>query len=110
MLKSTIFRRKYLAMGSCCIQEQEIWDKVVADIMQREKIHPVTPGHVQVMDCVRKFYLEKERAPSVQEICNYTGLSLESFFSLFPDWPHTLFLTDSIASLVLGLPIWNVEI
>ncbi|MFZ7103900.1 MAG: TusE/DsrC/DsvC family sulfur relay protein [Peptococcaceae bacterium] len=110
MLKSTIFRRKYLAMGPCCIREEKIWSKVVEDILQRENIQPITPEHYAVMNCVRKFYLEQERAPSVREICDDTGFKLGIFFALFPDWPHTLFITDSIVSVVLGLPVWNVEI
>jgi len=110
MLKSTIFRRHYLAMGPRCVREEEVWQKLVDDVLKREGISPVTPNHYQVLAQVRTYYLEKERAPSVKEICSNTGLSLGDFFALFPDWPHTLFIIDSIAAVVLDIPIWNVEI
>ncbi|KJS81770.1 MAG: hypothetical protein JM58_16190 [Peptococcaceae bacterium BICA1-8] len=110
MLKSTIFRRRYLSMGARCIKDGEIWKQVVQDVLKRDNINPITSRHHDVMNCVRKYYLEKERAPSVVEICEFTGLTLKDFFSLFQDWPHTLFITDSIVSLVLGIPVWNVEI
>ncbi|NLW25667.1 MAG: hypothetical protein GXY91_10615 [Clostridia bacterium] len=109
MLKSTTFRRHYLSMGCQCVKDENKWKEMVHDVLKRENIMP-TPEHYKVLDLVRYFYLEKERAPSVKEICEYNGLSFSEFFSLFPDWPHTLFIIDSIVAIVLDIPIWNVEI
>lgn len=108
MLKATNIRNHYLALGSCCIKNEETWWKFVEDVFKRENI-TATPEHYQVLDCVRSFYLEKDRAPSVGEICSYTGIPMERFFTLFQDWLHTLFIVDNIVSNVLEIPIWNVE-
>lgn len=108
MLKASGFRRHYLAMGSQCIYDEKTWQELVQDVLKRENIKP-HKEHFEVMNCVRRFYLKNERAPSVGEICNYTGISLEDFFILFPDWLHTLFIADSIVSIVLEIPVWNVE-
>lgn len=110
MLKSTTFRRRYLGMGPCCVKEDKIWDELVQDVLKREGIKPITNDHYKVLTQVRTYYLERERAPSVREICSQSGLSLADFFALFPDWPHTLFIVDSIVAVVLGIPVWNVEI
>lgn len=97
-------------MGSCCVTKDEIWNELVLDVLNREGISPVNLDHFRVLTEVRTYYLKKERAPSVKEICANTGLSLGEFFALFPDWPHTLFIIDSIVAVVLNIPIWNVEI
>lgn len=109
MLKSIIFRRRYLAMGSRCITEEDVWHELVQDVLKREGITPVTSDHYKVLLNVRNYYLEKKRAPTVREICSNTGLSFGEFFALFPDWPHTLFIIDSIVAVVLEIAIWNVE-
>ncbi|MFZ5754812.1 MAG: TusE/DsrC/DsvC family sulfur relay protein [Bacillota bacterium] len=102
-------RRRYLAIGPDCIKEDSLWEEMVQEILKKEGIETISPRHRQVMDYVRKYYLEKERAPSVRELCSLTGLSLGEFFALFSDWPHTLFFLDSIVSQVLGIPVWQVE-
>lgn len=110
MFRSSFIRRRYLAKGPSCIHEEKIWDQLVSDVLTKlEGIDPVTSEHRLVLSYVREYYLNKKRAPSVREICSLTGLSLDKFFSLFPDWPHTLFNIDCIVCTVLGLPFWNVE-
>ncbi|MBZ4688116.1 MAG: dissimilatory sulfite reductase related protein [Clostridia bacterium] len=108
MLPSSLIRRRYLAKGPRCIKDEKIWDELVNDVLTKlENITTVTSEHHQVMSCVRKYYLDKERAPTVREICSATGFSLDKFFDLFPDWPHTLFNIDCIVCTVLGIPYWN---
>jgi sulfur relay (sulfurtransferase) DsrC/TusE family protein len=102
-------RRHYLSLGPDCIRDEKIWQEMVESILSKEGIAPITPRHRQVMSIVRKSYLERERAPSVRELCTLAGLTLSDFFALYPDWPHTLFIVDSIVSQVLGIPIWQMD-
>ncbi|KUO66353.1 MAG: hypothetical protein APF84_18170 [Gracilibacter sp. BRH_c7a] len=111
MLPSSSIRRKFLAKGTSCITDEHIWKQMVYKVLTKlEKISPVTDQHYLVMRYVREYYLKKNRAPSVKEICTLTGFSMAEFFALFPDWPHTLFNLDCIVCTVLGLPYWNFEI
>ena len=111
MLPSSSIRRKYMAKGQACIRDEQIWEQLVYRILTKlENIDPVIDEHYLVMKHVRTYYLEKGRAPSVKEICTLTGFSMDKFFGLFPDWPHTLFNIDCIVCAVLGLPSCNVEI
>ncbi|MBS3970859.1 MAG: TusE/DsrC/DsvC family sulfur relay protein [Clostridia bacterium] len=107
---SSLARREFMIKGPTCVKDEQIWEQLVHEVLTHlEKVERVTDEHYIVMGHVRKYYLEKGRAPSIFEICTLTGFSMKQFLELFPDWPHTLFNIDFIVCTVLDLPLWNIE-
>ncbi|CAA7603306.1 DsrC-like domain protein [Acididesulfobacillus acetoxydans] len=106
---SSAVRRHYLSLGPVCVKDENIWDEMISKILVKEGIAVITSEHRKVMAAVRTSYLERERAPSVKEICELTGLTLSAFFNLYTDWAHTIFVIDGIVSTVLGIPFGSFE-
>ncbi|ATW27521.1 TusE/DsrC/DsvC family sulfur relay protein [Candidatus Formimonas warabiya] len=102
-------RRHYLYLGAICVEDEKIWQEMTECILTKEGIDPITPRHREIMAFLRQYYLERQRSPSVREICAQTNSTSGDFFALFSDWPHTLFVINSIVSQVLGIPFWHTE-
>lgn len=112
MFRFGILRRNYMAKGMSTITDKKIWNKMIFDILTKLEgadENTITSKHYEVLEYVRKYYLEKKRAPSIEKICSMNGLTVAEFLSLFPDWPHTLFNIDAIVCTIMGIPYWNID-
>ena len=69
--------------------EPNNWDKDVALALAKveEGLDELSAEHWTIINYIRSFYLEKDSAPMVRNMCKITGFSLKHIFELFPSGP-----------------------
>ena len=67
----------------------EVWTKDVAKALAKaeEGINDLTDEHWKVINYIREYFLEKNIAPMVRNVCKNSGYSLKYIFELFPSGP-----------------------
>jgi len=65
------------------------WTRDIALFLARDQegLAALDDDHWQVIDYIRAFYLEHDRAPMIRYICKTTGLKLKTIYALFPSGP-----------------------
>ena len=65
------------------------WDRDVALWLAREQegLDELTAEHWRVLDYVRAFWREHDRAPMVRYLCKSSRLKLKRVYELFPSGP-----------------------
>ena len=65
------------------------WNEDVAMLLARDQegLTELTKGHWAVLDYIRGFYLEHDRAPMVRYVCKHSGHKLKAIYELFPSGP-----------------------
>ena len=68
--------------------EPELWnDKVAAALAADEGIAELTGEHWQIIDFLRHYQDEHNRAPMIRVLCKETGFSLKRIYELFEKGP-----------------------
>jgi len=67
----------------------EEWTEDIARFLARdqEELAELNDEHWAVLNYIRGFYLEHDRAPMIRYICKTTGLKLKTIYGLFPSGP-----------------------
>ena len=65
------------------------WNETVALALAKaeEGLDDLTDEHWKVIHYIRGYYLEKNLAPMVRNVCKNSGFSLKYIFELFPSGP-----------------------
>jgi dissimilatory sulfite reductase related protein len=75
------------------------WNKEMADEIARENgIDELTDPHWQVIDFMRRAYLEHGTAPSIRTLGKASGVPIKELYQLFPKGPAKL------AAKIAGIP------
>ena len=67
----------------------EEWSEDVALFLAQEAegLASLDRDHWAVVNYIREFWLEHDRAPLIRKICKTTGLKLKRIYELFPSGP-----------------------
>ncbi len=77
----------------------EQWNEQIAEEIARENGVPqLTDRHWQVIDFMRKAYLESGSAPSIRSLGKTSGVPIKELYELFPKGPAKL------AAKIGGIP------
>ena len=64
------------------------WDKDIAlKLAEFQGINSLSAEHWKVLDYIRNYFEEHDRAPMIRKLVQVTGLSLGEIYSLFPLGP-----------------------
>ena len=75
------------------------WDEdVAAAIASESGIPTLTPRHLQVVEFMRRTYLETGQAPSIRSLGKTSGVPIKELYELFPKGPAKL------AAKIGGIP------
>ncbi len=81
------------------LQQPEQWNEQMAEEIARENgIDHLTDRHWQVVNFMRKTYLETGSAPSIRTLGKVSGVSIKELYELFPKGPAKL------AAKIGGIP------
>lgn len=81
------------------LEQPDQWTESMAvEIAREEGIDPLTPQHWQVVNFMRKEYLEKGTGPTVRALGKTSGVSVKELYQLFPKGPAKL------AAKIAGIP------
>jgi TusE/DsrC/DsvC family sulfur relay protein len=81
------------------LEQPEQWtEAMAAAIATQEGVGPLTPQHWQVINFMRKEYLEKGTGPTVRALGKTSGVSVKELYQLFPKGPAKL------AAKIAGIP------
>jgi TusE/DsrC/DsvC family sulfur relay protein len=80
-------------------QRPEQWTREMApEIARANGIEPLTERHWQVIDYMRKTYLETGSGPTIRALGKASGVPIKELYQLFPKGPAKL------AAKVAGIP------
>ncbi len=80
-------------------QHPEQWTEDMApEIAAEAGVSPLTDQHWQVVNYMRKEYLEKGAGPTVRALGKTSGVSVKELYQLFPKGPAKL------AAKIAGIP------
>ncbi len=81
------------------MQKPEQWNKEIAlEIAQDVGINELTERHWQVIEYMRKRYMEAGSAPSIRALGKESGVAIKELYQLFPKGPAKL------AARIAGIP------
>lgn len=81
------------------LQRPEQWTEEMADeIAAQNGIDELTDRHRQVVDFMRRTYLETGSAPSIRTLGKVSGVPIKELYQLFPKGPAKL------AAKIAGIP------
>ncbi len=81
------------------LQKSEQWTKeIAAEIARDNGIAEMTDRHWQVVEFMRKSYLEMGNAPSIRLLGKESGVPIKELYQLFPKGPAKL------AAKIGGIP------
>jgi len=81
------------------LEQPEQWTEAIGvAIAAQEGIESLTPQHWQVVNFMRKEYLEKGTGPTVRALGKTSGVSVKELYQLFPKGPAKL------AAKIAGIP------
>jgi dissimilatory sulfite reductase related protein len=81
------------------LQQPEQWTEEMAyEIATANGIDPLTDRHWQVINFMRKSYLENGSAPSIRTLGKVSGVPIKELYQLFPKGPAKL------AAKIAGIP------
>ena len=71
------------------LMHPEQWSEELALFLAREAegLESLSRNHWAVINYIREFWLEHDRAPLIRKICKTTGLKLKTIYELFPSGP-----------------------
>ncbi len=71
------------------IQDPDLWNEQVARELaaKEEDIAEMTEEHWNVVNYLRKYYLEFKIAPMIRKLCKETKCPLNRMYELFPSGP-----------------------
>ncbi len=68
--------------------DPNMWSEEVAEALARtEGVDELTDDHWNVMNYLRKYYLEYGAAPMIRKLCKETGFPLKKIYDMFPSGP-----------------------
>jgi tRNA 2-thiouridine synthesizing protein E len=66
----------------------ENWNREVAQLFARAQgMESLNDKHWQIIDYIRSYYLEHDKAPLIRAICSACEVSLREIYTLFPKGP-----------------------
>ena len=75
------------------------WNRDIAvEIARSEGIEPLTDRHWQVIDYMRKTYLNTGSAPSIRSLGKSSGVPIKELYAIFPKGPA------KVAAKIGGIP------
>jgi len=81
------------------LEQPDQWNEdIAAAIAAQTGVGPLTPQHWQVINFMRKEYLEKGTGPTVRALGKTSGVSVKELYQLFPKGPAKL------AAKIAGIP------
>jgi TusE/DsrC/DsvC family sulfur relay protein len=81
------------------LEEPGQWSEDMAvEIAKREGIDELTPRHWQVVNFMRKQYLETGAGPTVRVLGKTSGVAVKELYQLFPNGPA------KTAAKIAGIP------
>ena len=81
------------------LTKPEQWTREMAhEIARVNGIEPLTERHWQVIDYMRKTYLETGSAPTIRTLGKASGVQIKELYRLFPKGPAKL------AAKIAGIP------
>jgi tRNA 2-thiouridine synthesizing protein E len=81
------------------LRRPEQWTPELGETIARaEGIEPLTDRHRQVVDFMRRTYLEAGTAPSIRTLGKASGVPVKELYQLFPKGPAKL------AAKIAGIP------
>ena len=69
------------------VAETEWTREIALELAKIQGINELTEAHWKVLDYIRNYYLEHDRAPMIRKLCQVTGLRLQQIYALFPLGP-----------------------
>jgi len=90
MATATIAGKELVVDGEGFLQQPEQWDRSVAEAMAAELGLTLTDRHWQVIDYMRKVYLETGQAPTIRSLGKQSGVPVKELYQLFPKGPAKL--------------------
>ncbi len=85
--------------GEGFLTDPEQWNReVAADLARQLGIDPLTNRHWQVVEFMRRTYLETGTAPSIRTLGKASGVPIKELYQLFPKGPAKL------AARIGGIP------
>ena len=67
------------------LRQPDIWNENVAQLLAQDEVSDgLTQDHWQLINYLRRYYLEFETVPPVGMIRRYTGFNLQHIYKLFP--------------------------
>jgi TusE/DsrC/DsvC family sulfur relay protein len=81
------------------LQRPEQWTEQMADEIAAENhVGPLTARHWEVINFMRKTYLDTRSAPSIRTLGKASGVPIKELYQLFPKGPAKL------AAKIAGIP------
>ena len=80
------------------LDAQQWNEQIAAEIARANGIETLTDRHRQVIDYIRKTYLDTGSAPSIRTLGKASGVSIKELYELFPKGPAKL------AAKIGGIP------
>ena len=80
------------------LDPQQWSEQIAGEIARESGIEPLTDRHRQVIDFMRKTYLETGSAPSIRTLGKASGVPIKELYELFPKGPAKL------AAKIGGIP------
>jgi TusE/DsrC/DsvC family sulfur relay protein len=81
------------------LQKPEQWtEEMAGDIARESGIDELTDRHWQVVNFMRKSYLDTGSAPSIRTLGKASGVPIKELYALFPKGPAKL------AAKIAGIP------
>ena len=75
------------------------WNEEIAAAIARDNgIPALTPRHLQVVEYMRRTYLDTGQAPSIRTLGKQSGVPIKELYTLFPNGPAKL------AAKIGGIP------
>ncbi len=90
MATATIAGKDLVVDGEGFLQQPEQWDRSVAEAMAAELGISLTDRHWQVIDYMRKVYLDTGQAPTIRSLGKQSGVPVKELYQLFPKGPAKL--------------------
>ena len=85
--------------GEGFLTDPEQWNReVAADLARHLGIDPLTNRHWQVVEFMRRTYLETGTAPSIRTLGKASGVPIKELYQMFPKGPAKL------AARIGGIP------
>lgn len=70
------------------LSDPKTWTVETATMIAKyDGIGELTNEHWQILNLIRNYWEEHDRAPMIRTLCNETGLTLKDIYKLFPRGP-----------------------
>lgn len=70
------------------LKDENSWNREIAVKLARfQGIGELSEDHWKVLNYIRGYFLEHDRAPMIRKVCQVTGFKLQQLYRLFPLGP-----------------------